>query len=288
MSSPESFLTLQHNNQQARIAPAYGGTLLSYTVNNRPVIHFPDNSLSLYPKQIYFGSPILFPIAGKVNHNDQLHIYQHQTKTFTLPQHGFARYLPWKIVNINSTSATLFLTSNSLTQLLFPWDFEFHLTYTLSDEGLKTEAQIKNFSAEPMPLHLGFHPYFHLEAPQSAYLLRVPTAEALYLVSGPTSEPIKPEAKEISLNSSLAQTRFYEGINPFRFELFNRDSGSTTVIEADANTLPCCALWTAKLEAPYLCIEPWTAPPNALNSGKRLISLEPDQVWSTYYLIKKL
>ena len=288
MSASESFLTLHHNNQQARIAPAYGGMLLSYSVENRPVIYYPDNSLSLYPKQIYFGSPILFPIAGKVNHNNQLHLYQAQNKTFTLPQHGFARYLPWKIANQTSNSTTLFLTSNPLTQLLFPWDFEFYLTYSLSDEGLKTEAQIKNLSSEPMPIHLGFHPYFQLEAPQSAYLLRVPDAQALYLVSGPTSDPVKPEAKEIFLNSSLAQTRFYEGITHFRFELVNRDSGSTTIIEADANTLSCCALWTQKLDAPYLCIEPWTAPPNALNSGKKLTILSPEQTWTTYYHLKKI
>lgn len=288
MSASEPFLTLHHNNQQARIAPAYGGMLLSYSVENRPVIYYPENSLSLYPKQIYFGSPLLFPIAGKVSYNDQLHIYQTQNKTFTLPQHGFARYLPWKITNQTSHSVTLLLTNNSLTELLFPWDFEFYLTYHLSDEGLKTEAQIKNLSTEPMPIHLGFHPYFQLEAPQSAYLLRVPDAEALYLVSGPTADPIKPEAREIALNSSLAQTRFYEGITHFRFELVNRDSGAITVIEADTNTLPCCALWTSKLDAPYLCIEPWSAPPNALNSGKRLSFLATNQTWSTWYTIKKI
>ncbi|MBX7158374.1 MAG: hypothetical protein K1X66_08330 [Verrucomicrobiae bacterium] len=288
MNSPEPFLTLQYQNQQARIAPACGGMLFSYTVENRPVIHFPENAWSLYPKQIYFGSPILFPIAGKVSHNDQLHIYHHQNKSFTLPQHGFARYLPWKLVHHTSDSATLFLASNSLTQLLFPWDFEFQLTYTLSEAGLKTEAQIKNLSSEPMPIHLGFHPYFQLDAPQSAYLLRVPEAEALYLVSGPAADPIKPEAKEILLNSSLAQTRFYEGITQFHFELVNRDSGATTVIEADGNTLPCCALWTAKLDSPYLCVEPWSAPPNALNSGKKMTYLEAHQTWSTYYLVKKL
>ena len=36
------------------------------------------------------------------------------------------------------------------------------MTYRLSDGTLEVETTIANMSAEPMPVSIGFHPYFQL------------------------------------------------------------------------------------------------------------------------------
>ncbi len=36
------------------------------------------------------------------------------------------------------------------------------MTYRLSDGTLEVETMIANMSAEPMPVSIGFHPYFQL------------------------------------------------------------------------------------------------------------------------------
>jgi galactose mutarotase-like enzyme len=92
--------------------------------------------------------------------------------------------------------------------VIFPWEFEFVLSYTLKDGALFCEARVTNRSDEKMPLHLGFHPYLRTELPHTRYTIIVPEARSLRLLDG-RGRPVQTENRDINLNSSLSMTRFY-------------------------------------------------------------------------------
>jgi aldose 1-epimerase len=44
----------------------------------------------------------------------------------------------------------------------WPFTHEYEMTYTLTESGLQVAIAIKNLSAKPMPVVIGFHPYFQI------------------------------------------------------------------------------------------------------------------------------
>jgi aldose 1-epimerase len=44
----------------------------------------------------------------------------------------------------------------------FPFAHTIEITYRLKDGGLEVNTRVQNMSSEPMPLSIGFHPYFQL------------------------------------------------------------------------------------------------------------------------------
>ncbi len=260
----------------ADIAPAYGCLLLNLRIAERHIISCPDSWLSDYPQKLRAGNPILFPIAGSVSRADASAAYKWDGEIYRLAQHGFARHLPWRVVAQTPSSLTCSLGSTALTRGMFPWDFEVQQSYSLERGELLCSATISNLSDTPMPAHFGWHPYFHLDSPQGAYFIRVPEAASVRLASDPTSEPVKPESKVILLTTALARTRFYEGVpSPSLFELVHRASGASITVRSDSTEFSNWAIWSADRHAPYVCIEPWTAAPNALNTGTGLPMIAP-------------
>jgi glucose-6-phosphate 1-epimerase len=83
-----------------------------------------------------------------------------------LPKHGFARTLPWEVVE-NGTApgagarATLRLTSDAETLALWPHPFRAELVVTL-DEGLGTTLRITNTGDDPFTFTSALHTYYRV------------------------------------------------------------------------------------------------------------------------------
>jgi len=276
MAYPE-ILSISAENQKADIAPSYGALLLRYSQDGRQILHCTDNWDADFPKSCRCGNPVLFPIASHVNVDGEANAYIAQGKKYYLAQHGFARHLPWQVIAHESAAVECRLVSTSFTLAMFPWDFELRLRYTLTGEGLISHVRITNLSKEPMPAHFGFHPYFQLDAPQSRHFIKTPAAEAVSLFAGPKSNPVKVEPGELLLTSSLSMTRLYERPAARRFELIHRESGRAICVESASEAFQCWAVWSPKIDAPFVCIEPWTSSPNAINHRGHLPVVQPSE-----------
>jgi aldose 1-epimerase len=87
----------------------------------------------------------------------------------TIPIHGFlTTNNQWKVVEVTADARSARATSrleffrNPMWMKQFPFAHAIDMTYTLQDGVLQVTTRIENMSLEPMPVSIGFHPYFQL------------------------------------------------------------------------------------------------------------------------------
>ena len=122
------------------------------------------------------GIPFLAPWANRL---DEQAFYANGKKyTFdmelgnvrgAIPIHGFlTSATDWKVVEAKADAQAAWVTSrldffrNPQWMKQFPFAHTLEMTYRLQDGVLEVAPRIDNLSAEPMPVAIGFHPYFQL------------------------------------------------------------------------------------------------------------------------------
>ena len=104
-----------------------------------------------------WGMPLMIPNFSRLKQG----IFR--DKNTTLPIHGFGRTLPWTILEQDSNSLTIQLTSNEHTRPQYPYEFAFTSQIVVGEGTLTYILTMENRSAEVMPIAPGFHPYFTVE-----------------------------------------------------------------------------------------------------------------------------
>ena len=86
----------------AVIAPDLGGWLLRYARQTAKhglvdALHFSQAVVDRYPREMYAGSPVLFPLVNSNRVGEQEHHYEWSGRVHPMPQHGFARRSKWTL-----------------------------------------------------------------------------------------------------------------------------------------------------------------------------------------------
>ena len=122
------------------------------------------------------GIPLLAPFANRL---DEQAFYANGKKynfdmelgnvRGTIPIHGFlSGAKDWKLVEARADGTSAWVTNkldfyrNPQWMKQFPFAHTLQMTYRLADGELEVKTQIENLSIEPMPVAIGFHPYFQL------------------------------------------------------------------------------------------------------------------------------
>jgi len=122
------------------------------------------------------GIPLLAPFANRL---DEPAFYANGKKyNFDLelgnvrgpiPIHGYlSSAKDWKMVEAKADGKAAWVTNkldfyrNPQWMQQFPFAHTLQMTYRLMDGVLEVKTTIENLSAEPMPVAIGFHPYFQL------------------------------------------------------------------------------------------------------------------------------
>ncbi len=253
-------------DSRLEVVPERGGIITRWRYQGNDILYLDAERFANPQLSVRGGIPILFPICG--NLPDNTYIYQGQT--FTLTQHGFARDLPWEVTRqetANCASLTLVLASSEQTRQVYPFDFQLTFTYQLQGNRLRIQQRYTNQSTQKMPFSTGLHPYFQVkdktqltfDIPASAYQDQQ-TKEVF-----PFNGALDLEREEIDVAfSSITRhsAGFTDNHRRLQLSLNYSDCYSTLVF------------WTIKGKN-YVCLEPWSAPRNALNTGDNLINLEP-------------
>lgn len=265
-------LTDQTTESRLEVVPDRGGVITSWQVQGRELLYmdtarFADPSLS-----VRGGIPILFPICGNLPDNT----YTHNGQSYTLKQHGFAREMPWEVldrVTQDKASLKLGLSSNDQTRAVYPFDFELEFTYTLQGQVLSIQQRYTNRSSEVMPFAIGFHPYF-LVLDKSQLRFEIPATEALDQQSKlmqPFSGTFDFDRTEIDWAFPQLSRQAASGSD------LSRHTRLTLTYGSEFSAL---VFWTLKGKDFY-CLEPWSALRNALNTGDRLFQLDPGATLET-------
>jgi aldose 1-epimerase len=86
-----------------------------------------------------------------------------------IPIHGFLTFNnQWKVVEVKADAVSARTTSRlefyrePMWMKQFPFAHAIDMSYTLQDGVMQVTTRIHNLSTEPMPVAIGFHPYFQL------------------------------------------------------------------------------------------------------------------------------
>ena len=256
----ETHLLVDHE-AKARVvlAPARGGIVTRFIVGDTSVLFLDVDTLRDATKKVRGGIPVLFPIAGRLVDDK----YQYDGATYTMKQHGFARSMPWTIVDQATDGGArlgLGLTANATTRAQYPFDFRLAITYVLSDGRLTLQTRVTNPGDRDLPIHPGLHPYFQL-ADHNKNAARVVT-DATQAFDNRTGavvalrEPIDLAADVVDLHVLDHWPRTVRLTRPGDRDLDLSLGVPDRVL----------VVWTER-GRDFVCVEPWTTRANALNDG---------------------
>jgi galactose mutarotase-like enzyme len=255
------------------VVPERGGMITRWQVKGKELLYLDAERFANPNLTVRGGIPILFPICGNLPDD----AYRYNGRRYSLKQHGFARDLPWTVsdqVARDHAAITLTLTSNGETRSVYPFDFELEFTYKLKGNELIIFQRFTNLSgtmeglpAQVMPFSAGLHPYFwvsdknhlHFEIPAMQY--RDQMTQKLHDFTGrfdPSLDEIDGIFGPLTGLAAIAT----DTSRHLRIALSYSSAYSNLVF------------WMLKGKN-YYCLEPWTAPRNALNTGHLLTYLKP-------------
>ncbi len=276
MSNPitSRLIALDDGKSRALLYPERGFQLWSYEVelDGRRVetIHAPPPGRE--PADRRYGNPVLFPAVG-VSNGSRPDGWDHQGSWLPMPMHGWARNVYWQIEEIGPRALTAVMVPHPGFKLGFPFDFELQMRYRLEPAALVLETELRNVGKEAFPYALGFHPYLRAPlggaGPRSGCRVRAPAGVRLQTSDGwRTLSRTQQEARTLAASSDelpgsvvLAET----GATALEVEDTQSGLAARVSVAGSEQPYPVWVIWSAAPDAAYVCLEPWTDAPNALN-----------------------
>lgn len=265
---PTYILSDQEVHSRIEVVPERGGIVSRWRVQGQDILYLDEERFANPELSIRGGIPILFPICGNLPNN----LYVHQSKSYNLKQHGFARDLPWEVVNSSTAdcaSLTLQLDSNDKTRTVYPFDFQLQFTYKLKGHHLTLEQTYRNLSDEVMPFATGLHPYFWVTDKQQISLDIPATQGQDHITKSPFTFTGAFDLDQEEVDAAL------KPISRNHASLLNRRRNWKITIKY-SEIYSTLVFWTVQGKE-YCCLEPWSSPRNALNTKENLIYLEPEE-----------
>lgn len=209
-------------------------------------------------------SPILFPIVGSLRNQE----YFYEGKKYPMPQHGFARDMEFEVKSQSEGEIWFLLVSDSSTLEKYPFEFELHIGYRLTESTLKVMWKVVNKSDKEMYFSIGAHSEFncplHGEADKTGYGLDFNTKQNV-LASRINGDGLMMSPKqELQLKDGkmlFPEGYFDDGVyivendQTHRVSLTDPSGKAYVTVSFDA---PLFGVWSPeKKNAPFVAIEPW-------------------------------
>ncbi len=248
------------------VVPSRGGIITRWQIAERSIFYLDEERFRDPNLSIRGGNPILFPICGNLPDN----LYEYAGVEYTLKQHGFARDLPWTVrgkSTDNSASLTLVLESNEITRNQYPFDFEVVFTYVFQGDSLKIYQDFINLSSEVMPFSVGFHPYFHV-GDKNALSFDIPAIQYQKKEDGSLHD----FDGRFDFNQDEIDVAFLD-VKRHNCSFKDPSGGGLQIYISYSDIFSTLVFWTLKGKD-FICVEPWSAPRNALNTGEDLVYLQ--------------
>lgn len=260
-------LTDKDANSQIEVAPEKGGIITRWRINDREILYLDEERYADPTKTVRGGVPILFPICGDLPEDT----FNYQGESYELVQHGFGRRRPWNVAQTNTNncaSITITLESDQETLAVYPFEFAITYTYELQGNSLKIIQTYTNHSDVKMPFSAGFHPYFQVGDKQQLEV-DIPGSEYSDNVSKAVAVPFSGKFDYQQDEIDAAFTSITANYTSFS----DRDKGRKITLRY-SDFFSTLVFWTVKGKD-FICLEPWSAPRNSINTGEQLTIINP-------------
>lgn len=294
------------------IVPSLGNRAIAMLVKGQNILWTPfddPSRLKDYPHTN--GIPFLAPWANRMPEgfwaNGKWYAFPAGSRMIRtdqngIPIHGMLTASPlWEVADCGAddTSAhvTCLLEFWKYPDLMAAWPFahRYEMTYRLAEGTLEVSVGVTNLCADPMPVALGFHPYFQLPgvaiADAFAHIparLHVETDERLV----PTGET---RAVDFGERVSLRDHRFDDGFmglvrDPDGKAVFHVEGGGKKIEVSFGPKYPVAIVY-APAGHDYICFEPMSAITNGINlahEGKydELQVVAPGSEWRESFWVR--
>jgi len=310
------------NQTSVSILPTLGNLTVEMKVKGHNVLRFPYESAAEYKGGASsIGIPFLAPWADRLDEqafyaNGRRHAFDMSLGNVrgANPIHGFLTSAPdWQVIDARADGQSAWVTSrldfykHPLWMRQFPFAHTIEMTHRLRDGVLEVATRIVNLSVEPMPVAVGFHPFFQLtDSSRDDWTLSVaarthwPLAETK-MPTGVT-QPIErffAHAEDIELApldlddvfSDLVRDTHGQATMSLRGKVQRLDVALGPNYRAVVIYAPKPAPGQDGSARNFVCIEPVAAIINALNLAhkgvyKELQSIPPAGVWQESFWIR--
>jgi aldose 1-epimerase len=296
------------------VMPSRGNNAFDMKVKGKNVLQFPFASAAEFKSRgSLSGVPFLAPWANRL---DETAFYANGKKyTFNLglgnvrgpiPIHGFVTTAAWDVVEVKADQASAWVTSRLefyrqpdwMAQ--FPFAHTIEMTYRLKDGTLEVAVKLNNMSAAPMPVAIGFHPYFQVnDAPRDDWTFsigakthwvanqNIPTGETQPI------EKVVPNPKGGPLKGMKLDDLFGDLIRDASGKATMWLQGKSERVEvAFGPNYKAAVVWfPAGPTQNFICFEPMAGITDAMNLApkglyKELQYIPPGQSWQESFWIK--
>ena len=218
--------------------------------------------------QKYWGrhSPILFPFVGRVRDNK----YRYENREYDMTQHGFARDMEFACMLESREEIWFGVEATPETKAKYPFDFRLEIGYRLEQETVKVMWKVINQEKEKeMYFSIGGHPGFFCPLKegekQSDYSIWMDAEDEVLFSKADLETGLMFNDKhqlKLSEGRHLLTERFFEeGAYIIEDDQVHKislvDPANQPYITVSFHT-PIVGIWSPeKLDAPFVCIEPW-------------------------------
>ncbi len=300
------------NRTEVSIVPSIGNIAFELKVNGTNLLWTPWQSLAEFrAKPVFSGIPFLAPWANRLDGdafwaNDEKFLLNPGLNNLHrdgngLPIHGLLRYTDlWKVVALEATDGRACVTSRlefwRYPDLMaqFPFAHDIEMTHRLQDGGLEIHLAIANHAAVPMPVSVGFHPYFTLpDIPRDEWSVHIPVRERVVLDDKlvPTGAfELAGLADRIGQKGREFDTVFAGVDSADTFEVRGEASGRSQKIALRFEPKFPVAVVYAPPGQQFICFEPMSGVTNAFNLAHRglyqqLQTIPPGGRWEESFRI---
>ena len=313
------------SNITVSICPRFGNNAFDIRANGVEVLWRPFDSLEDFKArgQGRGGIPFLAPWANRL---DEPAFYASGRRfpfdmevgniRGPVPIHGLLmRTDRWQIVDVRADDEQSSVTSRleffraPLWMKQFPFAHTIDMTYRVSDGVVEVTTRIENLSADPMPVAVGFHPYFKLsDCPRDEWTVAI-GARTRWLLSDaklPTgdTQPIERTFEHpcaVRLKDHDLDHVFSDLVRDDNRNAVMSVSGSRQRVEVEVGpNFRAAVVYAPKrppqtldaaLTADFVCLEPMAGITNSMNLAHRgvyndLQYIPPDGIWEEMFRIR--
>jgi len=311
------------------ILPSVGNVAFEMKVKGRNVLRWPYASIDEFKsKPGLNGIPFLGPWANRLDEqafyaNGKRYAFDMELGNVrgTIPIHGFLSSTnQWQVVDVKADGASAWVTSkleffrNPMWMKQFPFAHTIDMTYRLTDGVLEVSTRIQNMSLEPMPVAIGFHPYFQLtDSTRDEWTISVGAKTQWLLAQNkvPTGEtqPIEtflPDPKSAALKGYDLDHVFGDLVRDASGRAVMTVKGKSQQLDVvlgpnyramviyapkPAAALGAGGQTTTALSRNFICFEPMAGITNAMNLAhkglyKELQSIPPGGTWQETFWVR--
>jgi aldose 1-epimerase len=268
---------------EVSICPSIGNIAFEMKVNGQSILMPPPGTLAEWrSKPTQAGIPFLAPWANRLDAD----AYWANGKRFTLnpdvvglrrdtnglPIHGLLLFASaWRVTSLHQDSrgaeatCRLEFWKHPEWMAQFPFAHSIEMTHRLAAGVLEVRTSIQNLSDEPMPLVIGFHPWYQIpDCPRDRWTVHLPVSQH-YELSGKSTPTGKSEPFEQSGPFPLAGRQFDDVFGGLA-------AGQEFWVEGDGRRIsvrfgpgfPVAVIY-APTTRNVVCFEPMTGITNAFN-----------------------